>query len=771
MNIHVFATLCGLSGRSQHPRSTRGLLALLLLLGLMIFFPSTHAQTPLRDILQVAADGSHTCALTTGGGVKCWGANGAGQLGDGTSVDRWTAVEVSGLGGGVSATAAGGSHTCALTAGGGVKCWGSNYSGQLGDGSTTDRFTAVDVSGLGSGVSAIAAGRSHTCALTTAGGVKCWGDNYYVQLGDGTNVDRLTPVDVSGLGSGVSALAAGDHHTCALTAGGGVKCWGANYGGQLGNGSDTNSASAVDVSGLDSGVSAIAAGDWHTCALTSVGGVKCWGANYVGQLGDSTDTDRWTAVDVSGLSSGVSAIVAGYHHTCALTTNGGVKCWGGNSSGQLGNGITRFQLTAIDVSGLTSGVSTIAAGNVHTCAVTTLGRLMCWGNNTFGQLGDGTNAARSSAVDVVRLSSGIRALATGWQHTCALATDGVVKCWGRNLLGQLGDGTDRDRLTAVEVGGLGGGVQAIVAGYDHTCALTSNGGVKCWGFNIAGQLGDGTRVNRLAAVDVNGLASGVIALAAGLGHTCAVTMSGGVKCWGDNSRGQLGDGTTVSRLTAVDVSGLGNGVSALAAGSEHTCAITTSGGVKCWGYNNAGQLGANPTTSTLTPVDVVGLNSGVGAISAGELHTCALTTDGGVKCWGDNYHGQLGDGSGTDSWTAVDVSGLGSGVSAVTAGRRHSCALTTATGVKCWGSNRRGQIGDGSTTNRLTAADSIGLSSGVSAIAAGNEHTCAVTLNGGVKCWGDNYRGQLGIGGRNYGLPGYVLSPDLLFFDGFESEL
>ena len=362
-----------------------------------------EALPPLLNIIAIATGGRHTCALTADGGVKCWGDNWAGQLGDGTDYNyRLTPVDVSGLASGVSAIAAGYDHTCALTVGGGVKCWGWNGYGQLGDGTTTNRLTPINVSGLASGVSAFTAGDLHTCALTTGGGVKCWGGNGRGQLGNGTTDQHPTPVSVSGLASGVSAIAAGGWHTCALTTEGGVKCWGFNESGQLGdNSAYNNRLTPVDVSGLSSGVSAITAGEFHTCALTGGGGVKCWGYNHLGQLGDGTTLRRLTPVDVSGLSSGVSAITAGVYHTCARTSGGGVKCWGYNLSGQLGDGTTTERHTPVDVSGLASGVSAIAAGDIHTCARTSAGGVKCWGSNDLGQLGDGTTTERHTPVNVL----------------------------------------------------------------------------------------------------------------------------------------------------------------------------------------------------------------------------------------------------------------------------------------------------------------------------------------------------------------------------------
>jgi len=351
----------------------------------------------------------------------------------------------------VSAISEGLDHTCALTTAGGVKCWGYSSRGQLGDNTTTDRYTPVDVVGLSSGVAAISAGYFHTCALTTAGGVKCWGDNSRGQLGDNTTTDRHTPVDVVGLSSGVAAISAGGHHTCALTTTGGVKCWGANKYGVLGDNTTTDRYTPVDVVGLSSGVAAISTGAGHTCALTTTGGVKCWGANKYGVLGDSTTADRYTPVDVIGLSSGVAVISTGMGHTCALTTTGGVKCWGGNVFGMLGDGTITERWTPVDVVGLSSGVAAISTGGAHTCALTTAGGVKCWGGNVFGMLGDGTITDRWTPVNCSGLSSGVAAISTGGTHTCALTTAGGVKCWGRNDHGQIGDNSTTQRHAPVNV--------------------------------------------------------------------------------------------------------------------------------------------------------------------------------------------------------------------------------------------------------------------------------------------------------------------------------
>jgi alpha-tubulin suppressor-like RCC1 family protein len=345
-------------------------------------------------------------------------------------------------------------------------------------------------------------------------------------------------------------------------------------------------------------------------------------------------------VSVNGLASGITTIATGVFHTCAVTTAGVPMCWGDNQFGQLGDGTSgNNRYMPMAVSGLT-GVAAMAAGAGHTCALTTAGTVYCWGSNSRGELGDGTTVDKITPVPVSGLT-GVAAIAADWYYTCALTTTGGAYCWGDNYKGQLGDGTTNDKTTPVAVIGLGSGVAAIATGVDHACALTLAGAAKCWGYNHFGQLGDGTNTDSTTPVTVSGLSSGVAAITAGDGHTCAVTTSGAIKCWGYNGEGELGIGTTSFGSTIpVAVSGLTSGVTAIAAGDNHTCAVTTAGAAYCWGQNNSYQSGGSLPVITL-PAEVYALYNVV-AISARGLHTCALTTAGRVVCWGYNGYGQVG---------------------------------------------------------------------------------------------------------------------------------
>jgi alpha-tubulin suppressor-like RCC1 family protein len=453
----------------------------------------------------------------------------------------------------------------------------------------------------------VSSGGHHTCAVSPTGGLTCWGRNLNGELGDATNTNNGSPTQVSGLTSGIVQVTTGGNHTCALTSGGAVKCWGLNDYGQLGQGGG-NRNTPGDVTALPSGVIQIEAGELHTCALTAAGGVKCWGNNSLGQLGDTTNTFRSAPADVSGLTSGVKSIASGDSHTCAVLTDGTAKCWGLNEDGQLGNGVN----TSLGV-GVTSPVTVLASGPPTPITLT-----------------------------------GIARLATGRTHTCALMDDGSVNCWGRNLAGQLGRGTITQReLTPGVASGLGSGVARIELGFEHSCAVLTNGQAQCWGKNIEGEVGNGD-VNVVDGVAtptiVHGLASGVADVSAGSGHTCWLTQGGSVRCSGINSDGRLGDGTTGGGnvLAATNVVGLTAGVAAtqIASGGAHSCQVN-AGGVMCWGRNTEGQLGNAGNTDSPVPVPVSGL-AGITAVATGAFHACALGSGGGLKCWGANGAEQLG---------------------------------------------------------------------------------------------------------------------------------
>ncbi|CCH80023.1 exported hypothetical protein [Nostocoides japonicum T1-X7] len=378
-------------------------------------------------------------------------------------------------------------------------------------------------------------------------------------------------------------------------------------------------------------------------------------------------TQLWQSPSGGSGSGSVKQISAGAGHMCAVLVSGVAKCWGDNSSGELGNGTTTGSLVPVPVTGLGAGVASIGAGYDHTCAVLTTGAVKCWGDNYFGQLGNGaatggTSSASLVPVPVTGLVARAVSIIVGDDHTCAVLTTGAAECWGDNYYGELGNGTTTTSSVPVTVTGLDARITSIDAGSNHTCAVLTTGAAKCWGDNHSGELGNGTTTNSSVPVTVTGLDAGVASISAGTAKTCAVLTSGAARCWGSNDHGQLGNGTTSDSSVPVTVTGLNAGVASISAGYGHTCAVLSSGAAKCWGYNFFGQLG-NGTTNDISapvpiPVPVTGLGAGVASIIAGYVQSCAVLTSGAADCWGYNSAGQLGNGTTNDSSVPVPVIGL-----------------------------------------------------------------------------------------------------------------
>jgi len=692
------------------------------------------------DILSCDGLDNDCDALTTEIGVACTG--GYCSPG-GVCGARPQLVELS----------AGGSHTCARFSDLTVRCWGENGNGQLGDGTTTDRAGATPIVGL-TGVVEISAGLSHTCARRGDGTVRCWGLNTYGQLGDGTFVQSTSPVVVSAL-VGVVELSAGDDHTCARLSDGTVRCWGRNDLSQLGNGPSAPRPSPTPVPGLTSVVE-LSAGV-HTCARLAVGTVLCWGGDGTAWPEDSGPDPRLVptayfsgAMEISlgGLQSlarlddgtvrvfgfnrafemavaalsGVRELSTGGLHGCARLSDGTARCWGENGSGQLGDGTTTPRVSPTVVPGLT-GVVELSAGGAHTCARLSDGRVRCWGANGSGQLGDGTTTQRTTPMTLPGVS-GVAEISAGETHACARLDDGTVRCWGT----LLGRSADVPAMNPTAVTGLVN-VMELGLGIDHSCARLGDGTVRCWGWNDSGELGDGTSVFlRETPVPVSGL-SGVVELGTAGAHSCARLSGGSVRCWGNG----VSSPSTVVGLTSV---------AELSVGPSHTCARLNDGTVRCWGSNAFGQLGDGTTTDRPSPMTVPGLSSVV-ELSAGGDHTCARRTDGSTRCWGRNDYGQVGDGT-TIARLVPTTIATSAGVEALETGALHSCARLRDGTLECWGYNA-GQFGDGTAVNYLSPTPVSGLV-GLVELSAGGGYGCARIGDGDVLCWGANNYGQLGDG-------------------------
>ncbi len=375
-------------------------------------------------------------------------------------------------------------------------------------------------------------------------------------------------------------------------------------------------------------------------------------------------------------------IDAGGYHACGITTTEQLLCWGYNADGQLGLGSTGTVSSPTLIPG-DYRYRRIAGGFYHSCAFTLAADAYCWGNNSEGRLGSGTGSSASPipvmtavSIDTLRgdtvvvgsVALLVQALSAGEAHTCGIDLVQKVWCWGRNSEGQLGRGDFTSSFAATAVGtDL---FKEVSVGGLHTCGITTSGAGRCWGYNVAGQLGNGSTADAAQPVAVPGsfrtdplvifhspdpdfpLPPGPF-VAAGYDHSCAITAGGPTLCWGLNEYGQVGDGSTANRTSPASVAG-GHAFEAVTAGLRHTCALDTSGAAWCWGDNTYGELGDASNASSATPV-AVGAGLVFAYLKAGELSTCGVTSTGTAWCWGDNEYGQLGDGSTTSSNVPVKV--------------------------------------------------------------------------------------------------------------------
>ncbi len=471
----------------------------------------------------------------------------------------------------------------------------------------------------------------------------------------------------------------------ATSNGGTMGLGGSSLGGASNGGAAANGGVTAVGGNVAAGSGATGVGGVVTAGGTAAGGLSTGGvANVAGMVGNATGGAATGGVTAAGgVATGgatatggaatggsgtggaapvpvVKSIALGSYHSCALYDNGTAKCWGWNDYGQLGNGSITSSEIPLSVSGL-SNAKEISAGRWSTCALLTDNTVKCWGRNNAGQLGNGDNTVATSPVPVpvVNLAS-VTNMVVGIAHACAIVSGGQTYCWGSNDFGELGIGTTSTIGTYSPVAVQDVATANRLAASFHSCITTWSGSIQCWGFNYAGELGDGTKDNQSKPVDAAGITRAT-AIVAGGGHTCATLNTQAVQCWGENGLGQLGNGANATSVTPVAVSDLA-GVTMIASELDFTCALTLASGisgVKCWGANPWGQLGDGTASDTgsSTPVTVKNVDSVTG-VATGFHHGCALRSNGKVVCWGRNNYGQLGNGNKNDSLTAVGVTGL-----------------------------------------------------------------------------------------------------------------
>jgi len=667
--------------------------------------------------------------------------------------------------------------------------WGIDGNGSLGNGNFTGAVQAPTPLSRIHGGSwrgfAGGGGDNGACALVSTGGtqsVRCWGQNNLRQLGWGRGAKDPPQLATTRLdGAVVPVIKMGRYfqHSCALIEGGEVRCFGVNRSGQIGNGATSNSVvgsqRAIGIDGSAKSATHVCVGASHSCALLDDGAVECWGQSKGTGTSESSESlaiqvpTGVTGID--GTASQAKALFCGAGSSCAILTNDDVMCWGSNSSGQLGTGMTgAAELAPVAATALNSldPISKLALGNAWSCALHTTGAVSCWGSDLSGRLGDGGDAdvASPTPVSVAGLDgSSKRAvdISSNNDHVCVVLETGEVECWGENRYGVIGDSSTEDRNVPTQTDkSTFEAVVQVASGRVHSCALMESGAVYCWGSDAEGQLGDtddgqGNKSIRAVTSILEALDVGAQKLAAGASHTCAVLTEGSIACWGADNAGQVGDNEDgyESEYEPRIVPGLDGLVAVdIAASNELTCAVFDDGSVRCWGADASGQIGDGDDDELpeQAPVVVSGLDGTTDKakkLGLGERRACAVLTDESLVCWGTNANGALGIGptSGDQHVPATVLGGLK--VADVQSGRDHTCALTTEGAVYCWGSNASNQLGnpmaDATQESPLVVTGLDGVTDIAVAISTGDNHSCATLASGELRCWGANTNGELGL--------------------------
>jgi alpha-tubulin suppressor-like RCC1 family protein len=687
------------------------------------------ANQPALSWTQIAGNAEHTIAIRQDGLLFGWGLNTTGELGDGTTQSRSSPVQI-GTSSWTFVSVNGGAQTnsavvSAIRADGTLWSWGDNSQGQLGDGTTVNKSSPVQVSGGGSW-SSVSAGKSHRLAIKTNGSLYAWGNNAVGQFGDGTVIFRSSPTQIPGSDSWTS-VSVGEIFSVGIKQNGTLWTWGRNLEGQLGTLSAVNRSSPIQI-GTGSWTSVFATSSW-VHAIDTNNKLFAWGGNGVGQLGTNDVVFRSSPVQISG---GNWSKIAGQGFSTTLNvfgiqTDGSLWAWGTKSM-KLG--------TESGNASYTYSWSQISAGPSHTAAVRSDGRLYAFGLNTSGQLGDGTVISRSSPVQISAGALGgtgefWRNVSVNGSRTVAIRSDGALFNWGDNTGFKLGISDTIYRSSPVQVGTSSW--TTVSAGLSHTLAIRNDGGLFSWGDNTYKQIGDNSTLTLRSSPTQIGTSSWTQVSAGGT-HSFGIDINNKLYGWGDNTSSQLGTGSPYYWSSIA----IGGSYGVLTDTSMF--AIRSDGKLFAWGNNASGQLGFNDLVTRSSPTQL-GTNNWIG-ITAGLAYTLGITSDGKLWSWGSSPDGSMGDGTtaprsspvqvGTDNWSVVTTTNL------------HVLALKSDRTLWAWGNNSSWQLATGDFVNRSSPIP-IGTGSW-SQIATGGDNSYAIDINGKLWAWGANAQGQIGDG-------------------------
>ncbi|MFY7963930.1 MAG: hypothetical protein ACOVO1_03445, partial [Chitinophagaceae bacterium] len=674
-----------------------------------------------------------------------WGANAGGQLGDGTFNIAYSPIQIGTDEDWLMVTTSGTSSNYGIQSDGSLWAWGINGSGQLGDGTTTNRTVPTRIGNDTTWVAVSASsGAGFALALKANGTLWAWGDNSQGQLGLGNNINVSTPTQV-GTDSNWASVHCGFLHTVALKANGTLWAWGSNSEGNFGNGTTTSSNVPIQI-GTDDNWIRLDAGLFFTVGLKANGTLWAWGANNEGQLGIGSTSPQNTPTRIGTDSTWVNFSVCS-RNVGAIKSNGTLWVWGQNTNSQLGDGTTVRKTIPTQLGTANNWVS-ISFSDRYAIAHQANGSLWAWGFNQNGNLGDGTAFTRTTPVQIRTAPNEWVSIAVAGVSSFGLKADGSIWGWGLNQLGALGNGSTTNSSIPLQIGTDNDWISISAVGYT-VLALKANGTLWAWGFNSNGQVGNGSSGSNVLTPTQIGNDSSWASIFAGGTHMFAIKTNGTLWAWGNNSSGQLGNNTTTNSTTPIQIGTATNWVQ-VSSGQGYSCALAANGSLWTWGDNSLGQLGYGNTTSSRIPLRVGTENNWIACNMGDSRTSIALKANGSIWVCGSNAGGQLGINS-TANTPSLSFIELGTNKNWVQAKGNsfHFTALNSNGSLWAWGSNSNGQMGLGNTNNQLVP---IQIAKGVVQFSGTNYSVPGATLGYTTAsrmqiCMsGENSRGGFGNG-------------------------